>query len=288
MKVLVLGATGYLGSNLCDYLLEQKIDVSCIVRISSDNNAVLRLKNKNVTVYYKEDGIKSILGGENRFDWVINTTCVYRQNENGYIDMLNANLIFPLEVLNYASAQPGTKFLTIGTGLPKDFNMYSYTKYSLSEFGKKLCEDGRLLFCELRAELFYGKNEPENRFLQMCYRKLSSDERLELTEGTQLRDIMRIEDLMQAVSCVMTYLAPRDYGYYVYDVGTGNAVSIRDIVKYMSQKLQSKSEIVFGAVPSRNNEPDCIANITALRDMGYEPKYSWRAGIDKIIEENKI
>ncbi len=285
MNILILGATGYLGYNICESLLTEGNSVSCIVRTKSNITVVKQLIDLGADIYYKENGIKSILS-DNTFDWIINTTCVYKQNEEGYMDMLNANLMFPLEVLNYSSYMGKSRFMTIGTGLPKDFNMYSYTKYSLSEFGKRLCAENHMLFIELRAEMFYGKNEPPNRFLQMCINKMLHNEKLELTDGTQLRDIMRIEDLLQAVQVLLQQQNLQE-GYYVYEVGTGQAVSIREIVKYMYARLQSQSEIVFGAIPSRMNEPDCVANITALKEIGFHPQYSWREGLDKLIEEKR-
>ena len=53
----------------------------------------------------------------------------------------------------------------------------------------------------------------------------------------------------------------------------------------MKQKTKSESKICFGAVPMRNGEPDCVADTTKLKEIGYVCKYSWKEGIDKMIKE---
>lgn len=285
MKILILGATGYLGYHITKHFIGKSYQVTCIVRNCSSEKMVAALQEMGAEIFYKENGIRAMLR-QNEFDWIVNATCVYNQNEDGYIDMLNANLIYPLEVLNYASFLKNAKFITIGTGLPKNFNMYSYTKYELTDFGKKFCEEGDMLFCEVRAELFYGQEEPPGRFMQMCINKLIAEEELALTDGKQKRDIIRIEDLIHAVDCIMAALAQTPSGYYVYETGIGEAVSIRDIVCYMAEKSGSNAKLSFGAVPARKNEPDCVADITELKNIGFRPQYSWKSGIDKLIKEH--
>ena len=44
MKVLLTGATGFIGSFLAEYLLKKKIEVRCLVRTSSDLRWIADLK----------------------------------------------------------------------------------------------------------------------------------------------------------------------------------------------------------------------------------------------------
>lgn len=284
MKILILGGTGYLGYHLLGHFIAHGHEAVCIVRECSNQQMVQSLRERGGIIYYKEDGLKTVFQ-DNEFDWIINATCVYNQNEGGYIDMLNANLIYPLEVLNYAALKNNARFITIGTGLPENFNMYSYTKHCLSDFGKRFSEEVTMLFCEMRAQLFYGCEEPSNRFMQMCVTKLLQGEDLQLTAGRQKRDIIRVEDLIYAIECVMRALKDTKAGYYIYETGTGESVSIREIVTYMAESIQSESKLNFGTVPYRENEPDCEADITALKEIGFVPQYTWKKGIEKLIKE---
>lgn len=155
MNILMLGGTGYLGSNIVHALSDNGHNVTCIVRQNSKRGIIDGL-----------DGVKFIMNDThsieselmaNQYDWVINSVCIYRQNDSLYWDMFEANLIFPLKVLNLAAKYHVKNYMNMGTSLPDGFNMYSFSKARLSELGRYMSEhEGLINFAELRLEMFYG------------------------------------------------------------------------------------------------------------------------------------
>lgn len=73
-------------------------------------------------------------------------------------------------------------------------------------------------------------------------------------------------------------------GYKEIPIGTGEAPSIREIVEFVHTETQSNSQICFGAIPMRPNEPDCVADISKLKEMGFSCQYSWKTGLQKMIQ----
>lgn len=156
MKILVLGGTGYLGSNIISSLSGKGHDITCIVRPSSQRG---RLKASGSIKFIMNDlkDIEEELSA-NHYEWVINSACVYRQSASLYRDMIGANLTFPADVLNLAAKYHVNFFMTMGTSLPGGFNMYSFTKSKLSELGRYFSEhEGMINFAELKLEMFYGE-----------------------------------------------------------------------------------------------------------------------------------
>ena len=279
MKILLLGSTGYLGGNIVNKLVEDGHHVICVVRPTSDCSR-LDSANPNIELITNNLGQIELTLREQDIDWVINGVCTYRPNASLYGDMLESNVIFPLSVLNLAIKYHVKNYMTIGTGLPDDFNVYSFTKHQFSEFGRFLSEKDHINFLNLKLELFYGgSHEPSSRFLKSCRNHMRENEPLELTEGLQKRDIIRVEDVVNIISLLVSKKAIK--GYRDLELGSGENHPIRDIVSFMKEHMGSSSKLNFGAVESRVGEPDTCADIDWLADLGYELEYSFWDGLEK-------
>ncbi len=269
MNILLLGATGYLGGNIVQYLSDRGHNVICVVRRTSD---LSRLDKLNCKIVSNEPGQIEITFKQNYIDWVINGVTTYKPNDTLYGDMFESNIVFPLSVLNLAIKYGCKNFMTMGTGVPDDFNIYSFTKAKFSDFGRYLSEKDGINFADLRLEMFYGgNNEPDKKFLRSCALKLHTGIGLDLTEGTQKRDIIRVEDVLRIIDLIISksYV----HGYKTLPVGSGQSHSIREIILYMSEKLNSTSVINFGVIESRAGEPDTVADVDWYEDLEFKLSY---------------
>lgn len=284
---MVLGATGYLGFNIVKRLLcESEITLTIAVRdFGKLQSFFTREQLQNVNIISCDLLLIEYVLRENEFDYIINTVCTYKPDEKKlYADMCASNLSFPLSILNLGIKYNAKKFLTIGTTLSSEVNVYSFSKNKFAEFGKFLSEHGDIDFIELRLEMFFGgEHETDERFIKDCVLKLKNNEPLKLTDGTQIRDMIRVEDV---VEIIVKILKETDWkGYQQVSLGYGEAHSIRDTVEYMKKSLNSKSVLHFGALPMRRGEQDSVADICWLKDINYRFQYSWSTGLDKEMED---
>lgn len=278
MNVLLLGSTGYLGGNIARYLANNGINVFCVVRRTSDISRLQDIQSDNIRLISNDPWQIELTMTQNTIDWVINGVCTYHPNASLYGDMLESNVIFPLSVLNLAIKYGAKNFMTMGTGLPENFNVYSFTKAKFSDFGKFLSEKDGINFAELRLEMFYGGyDEPDKRFLRSCKLKLENNENIPLTEGTQKRDIVRVEDILNIIGKIISCNYVQ--GFKILPIGSGEQHSIREILEFMRKEMNSSSILNFGAVPSRNGEPSTIADISWYSSIGYKLKYPFFDGL---------
>lgn len=283
MTVLVLGATGYLGGNIVSKLIRNGHKVICVVRPTSDLSR-LDLEDEKIELISNDMNQIELTFKHKKIDWVINGVCTYKPNDSLYGDMLESNVIFPLSILNLAIKYHVKNYMTMGTGLPDLFNVYSYTKFQFSEFGRFLSEKDSINFLNLKLEMFYGgENEPTSRFLHDCKRKLIKNLPLELTEGIQERDVVRVEDIVR----IITWLVEESpyKGYRDLPIGSGEKHSIRDIVSFMKNELQSSSELLWGSVKSREGEPSTCADMKWLEGAGISLEYNFWEGLKKYTKE---
>lgn len=79
MKILVTGATGFIGQNLISLLLKKNYEIHCIVRLNSDTSKL----EKNVQIFQYDESIDSLIKyfQEQQFDGVIHLASHTKDNE---------------------------------------------------------------------------------------------------------------------------------------------------------------------------------------------------------------
>jgi nucleoside-diphosphate-sugar epimerase len=131
----------------------------------------------------------------------------------------------------------------------------------------------------------YGPDDDQSKFtthvLHACHR---NDQVLKLTAGEQERDFIYIDDVVSAYDTLVTQSCKLDLVGDI-EVGSGVAYSIRHFVEITHRLTASRTELQFGALPYRANEPmHCLANLDRIKKLGWHPKFNLKAGLDKTID----
>ena len=281
MNALILGGNGYIGSKISRQLVKDGYKVVCTKRPSSDTSRLNDILDRIRWIPASVDGVESALQYMS-FDYVLNMVCNYGKSNVLYDNVIDANIEFPLKVLNCVVEHGTKKFITIGTGLPANLNMYSFSKRMFNEFGRFYVEKHGITFNSLLLEMFYGADEPGNRFLPSTINKMIRGEKVETTIGTQRRDIIASEDIIKAIKIVMDADL---IGFNEIPVGTGDAPSISEIVDFIWDETGRKSEVRKGAIPMRENEPDCLADIKIIQSIGEWKPTLWKEGLRNMIKK---
>ena len=284
MNILVIGGNGYIGSKIVRTLIKEGHSIVCTKR---PNSNLSRLDDIIDGIKWIPASVDSIDAAAQymAFDYMLNMACNYGRSSDMYSDVLEANIEFPLKALNRLSELGTKNFLTIGTGLPDKLNMYSFSKRIFSDFGRFYAEKRGVNFNNLLLEMFYGADEPKNRFLPSIISKMIKGEIVEATLGTQHRDIIDAEDIIKAILLVFHSDL---LGYHEIPVGTGVAPAISEVIDYIWNETGRKSELRKGAVPMRTDEPDCVADTSVLKSIGVWEPVPWREGIKNMIDKIEL
>ncbi|ECE4141481.1 CDP-paratose synthase [Salmonella enterica] len=276
MKILIMGAFGFLGSRLTSYF-ESRHTVIGLAR-KRNNEATIN----NIIYTTENNWIEKIVEFEPNI--IINTIACYGRHNEPATALIESNILMPIRVLESISSLDAV-FINCGTSLPPNTSLYAYTKQKANELAAAIIDKVCGKYIELKLEHFYGAFDGDDKFTSMVIRRCLSNQPVKLTSGLQQRDFLNIKDLLTAFDCIINNVNnfPK---FHSIEVGSGKAISIREYVETVKNITKSNSIIEFGVVKERANElMYSCADIAELEKIGWKREFSLVDALTEIIEE---
>jgi dTDP-L-rhamnose 4-epimerase len=100
-------------------------------------------------------------------------------------------------------------------------------------------------------------------------------------DGRQLRDFVHVSDIVQACCLAMSNPAA---DYQVFNVGTGNPVSVLRVAELLADELAWTGGVDILKQFRAGDIRHCYADISRIRQaIGYEPKYQFEDGVRELV-----
>ena len=288
MNLLITGASGFLGSALASHFLEAGHRVALLLRPTSQ---LSRLRSREGAFALgrcdSDQDIQAFISSI-KPDAFIHTACAYGRQGESLVTINDANLRFGLVILQaMLSVKKPFTFINTGTVLEANVSPYALTKHQFAQWGRFLTSQSahQLRFVNVLLHHMYGPGDDPSKLtthvLNTCHR---NEPTLKLTAGEQKRDFIYIDDVVSAYS---TLLEKRNNLSNTVDieVGSGAAPSIREFVQTVHKLTASRTELQFGALPYRPNEPMHLqADISQINALGWQPKFNLELGLRRTLE----
>ena len=125
----------------------------------------------------------------------------------------------------------------------------------------------------------YGPGERPERLVASVVRSLLAGERARCTEGRQVRDLLSIDDAARAFADLLD----SDVTGPV-NIGSGDAVTLREVVLSIAGQLQAEDRIAFGELQDVYDGSTIVAATRRLREeVGWQPRRDLDSGIAAAI-----
>jgi UDP-glucose 4-epimerase len=298
MRVLLTGASGFVGSYVLRELLRREsAEVTALVR---DPGAAWRIRDDlsavNVVRMALEDAglakmIRSLAPthvihlawsgvlGKNRNDPA--------QHENVSSSMRLLALSLEAGAKHFiglgSQAEYGLCKLRVDEATPTaPTTMYGAAKLATCLMASRLCQIYEARFAWLRLFSAYGPRDHPDWMIPYLTLKLLHGEKPSLTKAEQRWDYLYVEDAAAAIVAA----AANDQACGIFNLGSGSAPRLRDIIEKVRDAIDAALPIGFGEVPYR---PDQImhleADIAKLRcATGWQPKVDAAEGINRTVD----
>ena len=285
-KLLITGASGYLGSRITKQLLNLGYS---IIAVTPNENDVPEA-HKNLTVCPLDQITPQQIFAKYEIEGVFHFATCYGRSGQTADQIAQVNLLLPLTLLSQAVKQGSKFFINTDTILQPNINPYSLTKRQFAQWLEFYAD--KIKAVNMRLDHFYGPHDHPVKFIAWLIKNFKENiDHIDLTEGAQTRDFIYIDDVISAYLCVFKSLDKLSMGKFNnFEVGSGVKTSIKDMV-LMLQKLMNKQNVKlnFGAVPYRKNEVlDYTVDISALQSLGWFPKITLQKGLQDIIIQEKL
>lgn len=285
MKVLVTGATGFLGSRLVKGLLFKGYEVTILKRSFSNTSRINNILGKVACYDLDRCKLDDPFKDQGKFDAVIHTATCYGRNGESDSLIFESNTGFPLSLLELSVNYNAGIFVNTDTILPKYINRYSLSKRHFVEWAKLTATTGNTQFINIKMEHIYGPGDDESKFAAYVIKScLANIPELKLTLGEQKRDFIYIDD---AVNAYLLLLRSKHVKTYQdFELGSGKSITIREFVEIIHRITGTNTILNFGAIPYREGEiMESNADISALEKLGWAPVVSLEKGISSCVRE---
>ena len=304
---LVTGGAGFIGSNICEALIDMGYTVRCLDNLSTG-------KYENIEPLTKHEKFTFIKGDIRDLDtcmevttgvtYVLNQAAwgsvprsiemplLYEEiNIRGTLNMMEASRQNGVKKFVYASS---SSVYGDSTTLPKKegqegkvLSPYALTKKVDEEYGRLYKELYGLDTYGLRYFNVFGRRQdPEGMYAAVIpkfIRQLLHGEVPTINgDGRQSRDFTYIDNVIEAN--LRACQASGDAAGQAFNIGAGGRLFLIDIYNHLCKALGKDVEPNYGP-PRKGDVRDSNADISKARELlGYDPEYDFEKGITLAID----
>lgn len=295
MKILITGASGFLGGRIVERLNEEGHEVVVIGRSAP------RQEHKPIFTQADINDKASLEACKNKhpnIDCVIHMAALVPKNkdEDQPEPMLQVNVqgtinileVFGKDLQNFVYASTAEVYglpdanepLAEDVVLPRPLSYYGASKLAGEKFCQVYAAKHGLSVSILRYTVLYGPGDKINRAIPNFIKKALNGDDLKVFGGEELRDYLHVYDAAEATCIVAT---KRVEG--VLNIGTGEGISIKETAEQVAQLIDESGEI--SVLPREKKAADIVLNIDKLQRLGFTPKYKFPELLEEQIAWHK-
>jgi UDP-N-acetylglucosamine 4-epimerase len=313
-KVLVTGGAGFIGSNLCEALLEKGNKVVCLDNFATGKRENLEQLLKNTNFKLIEGDIRKLedcLKATKDVDYVLHQAAlgsVPRSikdpitsndvNVSGFLNMLVAardngvkRFVFAASSSTYGDSESMPKVEDI---IGKPLSPYAITKYVNELYADIFSKTYGLETIGLRYFNVFGRKQDPNGAYAAVIPKfvsqlMNGESPIINGDGNYSRDFTYIDNVIQ-VNLLSLVTTNEKAINTIYNVAYGDRNTLNDLMGYLKEYLSvfdpeiSNVEVIYG--PNRSGDiPHSHASVDkAKENLSYNPQFTLQQGLKEAVK----
>jgi len=303
-RVLVTGGGGFIGSHLAKKLVQMGAEVYVLARHRSMINNI-RLKDVWERIKILNADIRNIdsLNFVKKFEpEIIFHLAAYHHVGNSFTHFSEAletnglgtaNLIESLDNYDRFIYTSTSEVYGLQASVPfrEDMTPHPISPYAIGKYAGEL-------YCLMKYHMgypitvlrpfnVYGPYQSKEAIIPEIILDCIEGREIRATEGKQTREFNFVEDTIEGF-----ILAAQEKAAIgeIINLGNGQEISIRNLILKIMEMTNSKSKVLFGALPYRPTEiwRMCADDTKAKKILNWSPKVSLEDGLRRTIDWFKV
>ncbi|MFH1786626.1 MAG: GDP-mannose 4,6-dehydratase [archaeon] len=303
-EIMVTGGAGFIGSHLCEQLLNAGHDVRILDNFSryysgKEKNIENCLSKKNCELFRgdilkTESVLKCARGCSTIFHLAAQPGVRYSLDHPAEVNEINAlGTLNVLEaarecdverMVNASSSSVYGNVKTLPMREEQDTNPispYGVSKIVAEHYCRFYARTYGMGVCSLRYFTVYGpRQRPDMAIRKFIWQIKRAEKPIVFGDGTQTRDFTYVSDIVEG-----TVLASKKrFSGDAFNIGGGSNISVNDLLGVIMDALGKKAGIEY-LPPSKGDVAETLADITkAQKGLGYSPMVNIGSGIKKMVD----
>jgi nucleoside-diphosphate-sugar epimerase len=299
-RVIITGATGFVGANLARRLLQEGHEVNLLLRAGYNPWRIESILS-DVHRHEVDMGNPEALGrviGKIHPEWVFHLAAhgAY-SSQTDLAGMIQTNVIGTINLVNACLKAGFEAFVNTGSSSEYGFkdhaptekewlepnSLYAVTKASATLFCRYTAQSQNVHLPTLRLYSVYGPYEEPSRLMPTIIMKGLQGKLPPLVSPEIARDYVYVDDVNDAYLSAAT--RPGQEPGAVYNVGTGVQTSLREVVEVARRVMNITAEPEWGSMPGRHWDTNAWVsnNLKIQSELAWQPRYSFESGFRQMV-----
>lgn len=311
MNILITGCAGFIGSWVCQKLLNKHIhkiigidnfdpyypksiklenmlnfknnpDFTFVETDITDIKALNEIfENKNIDIVIH---LAAKAGVRNSVVYPVEYTDV---NVNGTVNILNCMKKYGVKKIIFSSSssvygeRQEEKYTEDMTDL-KPISVYAQTKKSAEDFIELYSRKYGINAVCLRFFTVYGQRQRPDLAICKFTSQIKKGETLTVYgDGSTYRDYTHIEDISDGIISAITY---DKTNFEIINLGSDSPVKLSDMIKTLEDTIGKKAKIKNEPIPAEDMKKTCADISKAKKLLDYSPKISFKDGVSDFVQ----